>query len=122
MVLSAYDINYTPPGLLDGRTKIGIDDELRRKGLSAERKTIDSSKTAANASEVANALNNKKTVIVHVDERSSYTSNEHWMALVDLRNEGKEAYVLNPNKYGPEGWNTIENIMKGCTEIIIVDK
>lgn len=122
MVLSAYGINYTPPGLLDGRTKIGIDDELRRKGLSAERKTIDSSKTAANASEVANALNNKKTVIVHVDERSSYTSNEHWMALVDLRNEGKEAYVLNPNKYGPEGWNTIENIMKGCTEIIIVDK
>ena len=122
MVLSAYGINYTPPGLLDGRTKISIDDELRRKGLSAERKTIDSSKSAANASEVANALNNKKTVIVHVDERSSYTSNEHWMALVDLRNEGKEAYVLNPNKYGPEGWNTIENIMKGCTEIIIVDK
>ena len=115
MVLSAYDINYTPPGLLDGRTKIGIDDELRRKGLSAERKK-------ASSSEVANALNNKKTVIVHVDERSSYTSNEHWMALVDLRNEGKEAYVLNPNKYGPEGWNTIENIMKGCTEIIIVDK
>ena len=122
MVLSAYDINYTPPGLLDGRTKISIDDELRRKGLSAERKTIDSSKIAANASEVANALNNKKTVIVHVDKNSSYTSNEHWMALVDLRNEGKEAYVLNPNKYGPEGWNTIENIMKGCTVIIIVDK
>lgn len=115
MVLSAYDINYTPPGLLDGRTKIGIDDELRKKGLSAERKK-------ASSSEVANALNNKKTVIVHVDENSSYTSNEHWMALVDLRNEGKEAYVLNPNKYGPEGWNTIENIMKGCTEIIIVDK
>lgn len=122
MVLSAYGINYTPPGLLNGRTQISIDGELEDKGLSAERKTIDSSKTAANASEVANALNNKKTVIVHVDKNSSYTSNEHWMALVDLRNEGKEAYVLNPNKYGPEGWNTIENIMKGCTEIIIVDK
>lgn len=115
MVLSAYGINYTPPQLLDGRTRISIDGELRSKGLSAERKK-------ASSSEVANALNNKKTVIVHVDKNSSYTSNEHWMALVDLRNEGKEAYVLNPNKYGPEGWNTIENIMKGCTEIIIVDK
>lgn len=113
IALSGYGIDYTPPQLLNGRGIISIDGELRTKGVNATRKS-------ASKDEIKNALNNKKTVIIHVNSSSSYTRNEHWMPLVDIKNDN-EVYVINPNKYGREGWDSLDNIIKGCTEMIIID-
>ena len=38
---------------------------------------------------------------------------------MDIKNN--EVYVINPNKYGKEGWDSLDNVIKGCTEIIIID-
>ena len=111
IVLSAYGKNYTPKQLLDGRNIISIDGELRARGVNATR-------TAASKEKIRNALNEGKTVIVHVNSSSSYTRDEHWMPLVDIKNN--EVYVINPNKYGREGWDSLDNVMIDCTEIIIV--
>lgn len=111
IVLSAYGKNYTPKQLLDGRNIISIDGELRARGVNATR-------TAASKEKTRNALNEGKTVIVHVNSSSSYTRDEHWMPLVDIKNN--EVYVINPNKYGREGWDSLDNVMIDCTEIIIV--
>lgn len=114
IVLSAYGRNFNPAQLLNGRTSISIDGELRAKGLSSTRDK------APSKQKIKNALQQKKTVIVHVNSNSNYTNNEHWMPLVDLKNDN-EAYVINPNKYGKEGWDSLDNIMKGCIEIIIIN-
>lgn len=114
IVLSAYGRNFNPAQLLNGRTSISIDGELREKGLSATRDK------APSKQKIKNALQQKKTVIVHVNSNSNYTNNEHWMPLVDLKNDN-EAYVINPNKYGREGWDSLENIIRGCEEIIIIN-
>ena len=111
IVLSAYGKNYTPKQLLDGRNIISIDGELRARGVNATR-------TVASKEKIRNALNEGKTVIVHVNSSSSYTRDEHWMPLVDIKNN--EVYVINPNKYGREGWDSLDNVIIGCTEIIIV--
>ena len=112
IVLSAYGKDYTPKQLLNGRNIISIDGELRARGVNATR-------TTASKEKIRKALNEGKTVIVHVNSNSSYTRNEHWMPLVDIKNN--EVYVINPNKYGKEGWDSLDNIIIGCTEIIIVD-
>lgn len=112
IVLSAYGKDYTPKQLLNGRNVISIDGELRARGVNAVRES-------ASKEKIKNALNKGKTVIVHVNSNSSYTRNEHWMPLVDIKNN--EVYVINPNKYGKEGWDSLDNVIKGCTEIIIVD-
>lgn len=113
IVLSAYGKDYTPSQLLNGRNTISIDGELKAKGVNASRES-------ASKEKIRSALNAGKTVIVHVNSNSSYTKNEHWMPLVDIKNNN-EAYVINPNKYGKEGWDSLDNIMKGCIEIIIID-
>lgn len=114
ITLSAYGIDYTPPQLLNGRNIISIDGELREKGLSASRKSNPTKEM------IKDALKQRKTVIVHVNSKSSYTGNEHWMPIVDLKNDN-EVYVINPNKYGKEGWDSLDNVIKGCIEIIIID-
>ncbi len=113
IALSAYGKDYTPKQLLNGRSIISIDGELRANGITATREE-------ASKEKIKNALNSKKTVIIHVNSNSSYTSNEHWMPLVDIKNDD-EVYVINPNKYGKEGWDSLDNIIVGCTEVIIID-
>jgi len=56
-------------------------------------------------------------VVIHVlgnkkGYTNPYTSNQHWMALLDVSEDGKQVYVSNPNKNGGNGWVDIEYVLQ----------
>lgn len=116
-VLSGYGCNLNPPQLLNGRNIISMDGELRNHGLSVTRSN------GASEIIIKNALNLGKPIIVHVKPPSSYTKNEHWMPLLDVReNNGEtEVYVANPNRNTKDGWDKLSNVLIGCVEYIIIN-
>lgn len=117
-VLSAYGCNKDPEKLLNGRNIISIDGELRANGVLATRIK------GQDAYNIRKVLKSGKPVIIHVNSSSSYTKNEHWMPLLDIREKNGEAevYVANPNKYGKDGWDKLSNVLIGCIEYIIINE
>lgn len=54
-------------------------------------------------------LFNGGEVIIHVGNNSKYTSNQHWMPIVDISDDGQEVYIMNTVQ-SFEGWNNINDL------------
>ena len=114
-VLSGFGSTKNPSQLLNGRITIGVDDVLTENGLTVNRTSVDKDSIISN-------LNGGKPVIIHVDSSSSYTNDQHWMPLLDIKtSNGKTMiYVGNPNIYGKTGWDEIDHLLVGCDEMILI--
>ncbi len=110
--LSAYGSNKSPAQLIGGGSSslVSIDGLLKQNGLNVTRIYGFKNNTIQTIEE---NLEKGRPVVFNVNSNSSYTSNEHWMTLADIRtnNDVTEVYVLNPNKNGKEGWNKITNVI-----------
>ena len=69
-----------------------------------------------NKSDIQNHLKTGNPVIIHVlgkgSYSSSYTSNQHWMVLLDINDDGSQVYVSNPYSTGKNGWDSIDEVLR----------
>ena len=76
----------------------------------------------------ANIQNHLKTgnpVVIHVlgsgkGYSSTYTQNQHYMALLDISDDGTQVYVSNPYSTGPNGWEDINVVIRSLEAYILV--
>lgn len=112
ITLSAYGCDKNPAQLINGGTSSLVSTEglLRQNGLDVTRVYGFNDNTIQIIKE---NLEEGRPVVFNVNSNSSYTSNQHWMTLADIRTQNgfTEVYVLNPNKAGQEGWNLISNVI-----------
>lgn len=72
---------------------------------------------AANKKDIQEHLETGDVVIIHVlgngrGYNNPYTSNQHWMALLDISEDGKQVYVSNPSSGKSNGWADIDEVLK----------
>lgn len=117
IILSGYGIDINPSKLINGgqSSAISVAGKLRENGVSCSDKIYQDKE-----SKMVNNLKNGKPVIIHVTSESSYTSNEHYLAILDISSDGKSVYVANPNGKGYTGWDKISNVLKGCDFIYTI--
>mgnify|MGYP004519752815 CR=1 FL=1 len=82
-------------------------------GLKAE--TIE----APTKEQVENSLKNGKVIIMSTHNRL-FTSGNHFIALLDIDTEGN-VYVSNPNKNTTTGWQSLDSVMSGRDNIVVID-
>lgn len=120
ITLSGYGFNYTPADWsgplismtgelisdLPGTSEVGILEE-QQAYLTVQ---------PENKTDIQNHLKTGNPVIIHVLGRdqynSSYTSNQHWMVLLDINDDGSQVYVSNPYSTGKNGWDSIDEVLK----------
>lgn len=125
IALSAYGSNKNPAQLINGgsSTLVSTDGLLRQNGLNVTRVYGFKQNTIEI---IQKNLEEGRPVVFNVNSNSSYTSNQHWMTLADIRTKDgvTEVYVLNPNKNGKEGWNKIYNVINQTSlkSYIIINK
>ena len=79
--------------------------------------------TQAQQDQVIQHLKGGNPVIIYVIKKlgSIYTSSQHYMALLDVRNEGSEVWVSDPAETH-NGWNSTTKVFKGAIGAKLVSK
>lgn len=79
--------------------------------------------TQAQQDQVIQHLKGGNPVIIYVIKKlgSIYTSSQHYMALLDVRNEGSEVWVSDPADTH-NGWNSTTKVFKGAIGAKLVSK
>ncbi len=73
---------------------------------------------------IKNNLNNKRPCVISVG-KSKFTSSGHIMTVLDIRNDGNEVYIGNPNKgrgAGTYGWLNISDLNGVLRYVITIDE
>lgn len=128
--LSGYGYEYTPSKWQSTSLR-SIDGTIKQYAKSSKRVYIGAEGNAnltveaSNKSEIQQHLEGGDAVLIHVlgsekKYNSSYTSNEHWMALLDINDDGSQVYVSNPNKNGANGWADIDDVLQSLCCYILV--
>ena len=71
---------------------------------------------AENKQDIQSHLKTGDIVIIHVlgnkkGYSNPYTSNQHWMALLDINEDGSQVYVSNPYAGKSNGWADIDQVL-----------
>ncbi len=130
IVASGYGYNYTPDKWA-GPNEVSIDGSLKeflpgshRVRIGEEREsnsvTFESDKAAIQEHLKHDA------VIIHVlgakyNGNNPFTTEQHWMVLLDVRNNGSEVYVSNPGSR-TNGWVNIDEVLKSLCCYITVSQ
>lgn len=57
----------------------------------------------------------------HYTGNSSFTTSQHWMALLDYNEADDTIYVSNPSPNGGTGWKNRDIVLTSCTEYILIE-
>lgn len=71
----------------------------------------------SNKKDIQEHLKTGEVVIIHVlgtkkGYDNPYTSNQHWMALLDINEDGSQVYVSNPYAGKTNGWADIDQVLR----------
>ena len=113
IITSSFNPNVTPEDIRATKNSSGLasaDSFFNNNGISSI------GKEGVTKDEIAEHLSQGYAVMIHVDSTSSYTNNEHWMALVDI--DGDSVYVSNPSSTNKTGWRSLTEVMKGLDRAI----
>lgn len=118
------DLNYTPAdtarlmterfGYENVTSTPHMQEVLDSLGIPSE---INQSPTA---DDIQSALKSGKVLMVSVGSGTIFTDNDHFIALVDINDQG-QVYVLNPSDSTESGWFDIGEIMKDCNSMQSID-
>lgn len=75
-------------------------------------------KSGVTREEIVSYLSAGRAVMIHVNSSSTYTNNEHWMALIDI--DGDSVYISNPSSLNKTGWQSLTQVMVGLDRAIFV--
>ncbi len=117
IVLSGYGYDVTP-ATWSGNNYISVSGVLNSYvGASLH---YASSNSYDSKQYIQDNLKNGNPVIIHVLARSSFTNNEHWMALLDISSDGSQVYLSNPNASGQNGWVNIDDALYDLNSYVVV--
>ncbi len=115
--------NYTPKDIADMMTnKYSYDmytSYLRLKEIAESIGLKAEAIEAPSKEQVEDSLKNGKVIIMSTHNRL-FTSGNHFIALLDIDTEGN-VYVSNPNKNTTTGWQSLDAVMSGSDNIVVID-
>lgn len=119
IVLSGYGYDFTP-NKWSGNSLVSISGVISSYEV-ATKYDVTTSNAAKTAKENIQAhLKTGEPVIIHVLADSSFTNNQHWMALLDISEDGSQVYLSNPNVSGENGWVNIDKALYDLRTYILV--
>lgn len=130
IMTSGYGYNYTPQQW-SSKSPISMSAKAREyvKGstLVAIGGEYYANKTVAstNKKDIQDHLKTGDVVIIHVlgtkkGYDNPYTSNQHWMVLLDINDTADEVYVSNPYAGKSNGWANIDEVLRSLSAYIKV--
>ena len=118
IVLSGYGFDVNP-GIWSGGL-ISVSGEINSYVGGKLYSLSTSGSTSESIKNIQNHLRTGNPVIIHVLAKSSFTNNQHWMALLDISEDGSLVYLSNPNVYGQNGWVSINTALYDLKTYILV--
>lgn len=117
IVLSGYGYDVTPANWAGNNliSVSGVLDSYVGATLHYASSNINSSKQ-----QIQNNLKQGRPVVIHVLAASSFTDNEHWMALLDISSDGSQVYLSNPNVSGQNGWVNIDDALYDLNSYVLI--
>lgn len=121
IALSGYGYDFTPQKWSSG-SLISMSGQMKsylngstRVAIGAEG-TANVNVKAENKQDIQSHLKTGDIVIIHVlgnkkGYSNPYTSNQHWMALLDINEDGSQVYVSNPYAGKSNGWADIDQVL-----------
>ncbi len=114
---SGYGYDYTPAHWSGPSTHIATQAKTYAPGSTLTNTASEESYASFNVQDthkkaIQDHLKTGNPVIFHVLSDSSYTTNQHWMVLLDISEDGSKVYVSNPNVSGHNGWDDIDHALQ----------
>ena len=122
ITLSGYGYDYTPEHW-SSTSLISMTGQIRSHLRNSARVQVGATDGTANINvsnehkkDIQEHLETGNVVIIHVlgtkkGYSNPYTSNQHWMALLDINEDGSQVYVSNPYAGKSNGWANIEQVL-----------
>lgn len=122
IMTSGYGYDYTPAKWA-GKSLISMSGQASQYARGSTRISIGEEKHAnktvasTNKKDIQDHLKTGDVVIIHVlgsknGYDNPYTSNQHWMVLLDINDSEDEVYVSNPWLGKSNGWANIDEVLK----------
>ena len=122
IMTSGYGYDFTPAKWA-GKSLISMSGQAGQYARGSTRISIGEEKHAntivasTNKKDIQDHLKTGDVVIIHVlgskhGYNNPYTSNQHWMVLLDINDSADEVYVSNPWSGKSNGWENIDEVLK----------
>lgn len=122
IMTSGYGYDFTPAKWA-GKSLISMSGQASQYARGSTRISIGEEKHAntivasTNKKDIQDHLKTGDVVIIHVlgskhGYNNPYTSNQHWMVLLDINDSADEVYVSNPWSGKSNGWENIDEVLK----------